>query len=281
MKKTKLFKVIPILIVLVVALIIGISFKNSNERNKEVEKNNVVTPSNVKETINKKFISKETTKKTIERTTGEPIANNEVYVGKDSFVSRKPETTFIKKHSLEAYEKLQAKYAPIVERRFLEGTSYTMSKEDDNTVIVTYKPWYFGAYSSDLQYMIESLITKVGVTKDDFYQANDKYRVAEYKARVKSIYILNKYLSNYDNQNEEIKFTLKLKKGQITKNDLYSIYMNFNGSRSKKVLGYYERSVTIKRANKYMEEAANEGILNSNDLLSIDELKENVIINML
>ena len=275
MKKAKILKIISALVLIIVTgLIIGISFKKSNDRGKEIEKSNTVTPSNAKKVIDTSFISQKTDIKTIKRLTGESLTPLYIYVGKDSFVSTKPSKTIISKYNLEGYEKLQSKYAPIVENRFLNGTSYSFDKIDETTMVYYFKPWYYGAYSSDLQYLIQELIVETGeITKDDFMKATEKYTVYEYKARVKAMYILNDYLSTYDNKDEELKFTLILKDGKITKEDLYSIYMNFSGNRSVKVKGFFDGKATEERSESYYSKAIKDGIINTKDVLSINGLK--------
>lgn len=275
MKKAKILKIISSLVLIIVAgLIIGISFKKSNDRGKEIEKSNSVTPSNAKKVIDTSFISQKTDIKTIKRLTGESLTPMYIYVGKDSFVSTKPSKEIIRRYNLENYEKLQSKYAAIVEKRFLEGTSYSFDKIDETTMVYSFKPWYFGAYSTDLQYLIQRLIVETGeITKDDFMQATEKYTVYEYKARVKAMYILNDYLSTYENQDEELKFTLLLKDGKITKEDLYSIYMNFSGNRSEKVKGFFDEEATEERAESYYTKATKDKNINTKDVLSIKGLK--------
>ena len=270
MKKSK---IITILVILIIAIVVGVSFKLSNDKGNKIKDNNTPTLSDATNFINTNFISQKTERKQIESITGMKISYNKVYVGKDSFVSYKPTSTFIKKYNLEEYEKLQAKYAPKVEEKILSQTTYSYKRED-NFVTFTFKPWYYGAYSSDLQYMIESFLNATGeITKEDFSKATEKYNLNEYKARVKSIYILNQYLDDYDNQDETFDFTLELNQDKISNADLYSIFMNLGGYSSKKVTGYFDQNAVESRVSKYFAEARKEGIMDSNDILSIKGLK--------
>ena len=98
------------------------------------------------------------------------------------------------------------------------------------------------------------------------------YKVYEYKARVKSIYILNKYLSNYDNQDEEFELSVTLQNGKISEDDSYNIYMNLGGYNSQKVTGYFDEEAVAKRTKQYIDEATKKGIIDSKDVLSIKGL---------
>ena len=275
MKKSKTLIIISIIFIILGIAMITTSIVLSSNIDKKPKNNNnkeMVVEEKSKQIIDTNYLSQDTDKKTIEELTGQTLSYHDIYVGKDSFVSYKPSSDFIKQNHLEDYEKLQAKYAPIVEKRFIDGTSYTI-KKDNNTLIYTFKPWYYGAYSSDLKYMINYLLKESNeVSQEDMENATDKYKIYEYKARAKSLYILNKYLSNYDNQDEEFEFVLELQDGKISQEDQYSIYMNLQGNRSEKVPGSNNTEAVAQRTNTYINEAKNSGIIDSKDVLSIKGL---------
>lgn len=278
MKKNNTINIVSIILIILgitmitVALVLSHNTKNTNNKNDNDNKNNTIEEV-TKKTIDNTYISKDTDKTKIEKETGQQLSYHDIYVGKDSFVSYKPSSEIIKKYNLQNYEKLQSKYAPIVEKRFIDGTSYKVEKVDKKTVKYIFKPWYYEAYSSDLELMIDTLIDQTKeITKDDIMQATEKYIVYEYKARVKSIYLLNKYLSNYDNQDEEFEFIINLKEETITEDDQYSIYMNLSGNRSTKMIGDKDESAVKKRVDSYLNEFTKSKIIDSKDPLSIKDL---------
>ena len=272
--KNKVIKIISIILLIfgitmiISALVLKTNNGKSTEKKNNKVKENTTIEETIKKTIDNTYISKNTDKNKIKKETGQLLSYHDIYVGKDSFVSYKPSNEIIKKYNLEAYEKLQSKYAPIVEKRFIDGTSYKSEKVDEITIKYTFKPWYYEAYSSDLEYMIDTLLTKTGdINKDDISQVTEKYIVYEYKARIKSIYILNKYLSNYDNKDEEFEFLLNVKDGKVSEEDQFSIYKNLSGNRSTKMLGDQDQSAVKNRVDSYLNETNN-----SKDPLSINGL---------
>ena len=138
------------------------AFIFSNTKGEKVKPNENPPTEDVKkekETIDNNFLSSDTNQEIIKNTTGKVVTHNNIYVGKDSYVSYYPTDDIIKKYNLQEYQKLQKKYAAIVEKRYQSKTTYNIKKSGENQLIYTFKPWYYGAYSSDLQQMTQTLIT--------------------------------------------------------------------------------------------------------------------------
>ena len=158
-----------------------------------------------------------------------------IMTGENSSFRAKPSSKIIEEYNLEKYVDKQEELATNLEKHIQDNFSYNIEGTvDDETyfsVLVNYKSYYYLNYSNDLSEIQGQLLTKAGYNLEENITENDKFIADSYKAKVKAAELLDSYLDNYNNSNEEntiyVKFTNKEKASSF--DDLQSYLINLNG----------------------------------------------------
>lgn len=211
--------IVIVLILFLIILVINIDLFNKNYK---------TDPKKVKQEINTNielFLDKNATKKDLEKITGNQLSSAVIAIGKDSLAREKISEKLIKKYNLEEYAKKQEVYAENLETEILNNMEYklTNSRMENNEVYQTVeiKGYYYGLYSADLMELTSALILKEKETNQD---------VRYYKAKIKAMEIMDKYLKDYVNEKEIKRVDIIYKNGKAKDSDeLFSLLLNIEG----------------------------------------------------
>jgi len=239
--------------------------------------NNEVSKDKLKETtevIENIYYSDTITIKQLEKQMNSPLVIDQVFSGPDSSLRLSPDASFIKKNNLISYKKEQDKYADIVEKEFKTKTKYSGKNTEEGNIIYTIKPWYFYNYSTDLGIMTNKLLEKAGFDTTDLYEwqkkNNNEFTLNYFKAQVIAMRILNEHLTDYDNKDEEVYFTMYFRNDIPLKDQYFTLYCNLSGETSKYSpikVSNYEMQVS-KKLDNYINLAINKKLINKDILLS-------------
>ncbi len=266
--KKKALLIIILIVVGTIAIGLSLSFLPNNNQ----EKDNLSHKETVINTIEKEFYSSKNTVKDLEEITKKPMISQDVFMGKGSALRLKPDNKVMTRYDLSKYESVINKYAPIVEKRFLKNTKYTVKENESGNLEFKIKPWYFYNYSSDLSYLTDKILDEANFDMNKIY--TDEFFSSEYKARSIAIKIMNDHLDNYDNKDETVDFTFFYENGKPTDIEYFSLYLNLCGATTKNS-AMKETSFTAEqetRVTKYLKEAEKKGLINMKKPLSLENV---------
>lgn len=265
----KKLKILGLLLITIGMVFIGVSLYISYFSDNEVidEDNDIVSnhKGEVENIINKYFISTDTTSNGINSVMGKDydvITNYYIAVGKDSYMRYIPENI----DNLDEYLKQQEIYSNRVESKYLDNIYYSVAELDDGSLFFKIKPWYFSQYAFDLSSLINQLLLMAGIDENLIETNYDEYSIYEYKARVKSLMILDNYLDNYNNKDEIIEFVFYYDGDTPRENQYYSLYLNLIGATSE----YFKNDIgKEKRVSEYLNDAIKSGLVDMSDPLGL------------
>lgn len=266
MNKQKVFGLVLMLLGIVcigLSICVNYSSKEENDTNNKEDDNVFLTHrEEVESNIKNIFLSTNTTSKKINSIIGDSIMiNNYIVLGEDSYLRSVPDT----EEDLTKYKGKQDIYAEKVETKYLNNTSYTIEEYGEN-LLFKIKPWYFALYSSDLQSLTLKLMIMAGVDLNLVETNYNEYSVYEYKARIKSLIILDEYLDDYDNQDEILEFVFYYDGDVPSDNQYYSLYLNLVGVFSDSVENDTNKE---ERVNTYLNTAISNGLVDEKNPLGI------------
>lgn len=223
-KKRNIFKIIiPLLTLVVVLIIIGIFVTGRNLSRQET----------VEKVIREKFFSDNITMKKLEKIMDTPMIPNFMFKGKDSFLRGTPDKKVVKSANLSKYEMEQKKYVERIENKVEKNTTYTI-EANNGDLYFNIRPWGFYSYSYDVAKLSQSLIKMSSYDIDKLRDSNDnQYEIVSYKAKVKSMQLLDKYIDRYDNPNEIKQFIFYFDGTKPADNQYFSLYLNLAGVTSE------------------------------------------------
>ena len=236
-----------------------------NSDNKKYKSNREVVENVIKDV----FLTENTSQKKIENYFGNQTVKVFVAMGEDSYLRYIPPTFTEKNADYMKYETTQKKYAEKVEEKILNNTSYVISEyEENDNLQFRITPWYFAQYSSDLSYLKNKLLELSNIDPELVNTNYDKYSFYEYKARVKAMEIMDRYLVNYDNKDESLDFTFYYENGEPAVNQYLSLYFNLIGITSKYNVNSDEKiKEQVTRVDKYLDEAIDKKIVDKDNAL--------------
>ncbi len=253
--KKKLIIIIPIVVILLAIILIFLL--NSLKEKPNPDKSKVV-----EDVIQNVFYNDSITISDLKKELQSAMPSEEVFLGKDSVIRKKPSDELIKRNNLKAYESIQNKYYKNVEKKFKENASYKIVASDDKKVSIDVIPWYYSQYASDLSKLTYKLLNYANyeVTEDNY--GSKEYEVNEYKARVIAMRIMNRHLDEYDNNTKEVlKCEVEFTGDKPGEFDYYTVYLMLEGITAEKAPSKDEQA---ERINQYIEDAKQAGIFNEN-----------------
>lgn len=242
--------------------------KDNDESNEETTESKHTKE--VKENIENIFLNDDTSSDKIEEITGKEVRFDYVVLGSDSYLRSRPTSEVIASEKLDDYVTKQDEYAKKVEKNYRDNTKYVIVEGDDKNLNFQVTPWYFALYSSDLSSLKNKLLEMANVDLSLIDTDYSKYSIYEYKARVKAMIILDSYLNNYKNENENIDFVFYYENDKPAPDQYLNLYYNLIGSTSKYMTNNEEQlKVQVTRVNDYLNQAIENGLIDKNDVLGL------------
>lgn len=280
MKNKKIIVVIIGLIILLIILIVPfIIFSNK----KENVNNQSITQEQMEEkinTINNNMNSRNPDLDKVSEEVGYEVDGTWTFLGSDSLYEFKLPENVKGNQNFKEYENAQEKYLTNMDKLINENFDYEIIKHEvtEYSVIDTIrvKSFYGILYSLDQNTLMSEILKMAGYNPDEMIN-NNEWQIAYYKAKIKSMQILNENINFYGNKDEYLTFELIY---DITDDGLVCYNCNnyfelLKASGSSKVDMSSEESMNAfyeeqnKRIQNYLNEAIESGMLDKNHPLDM------------
>lgn len=271
MKKRYLIILFPIILIIIGIIIYFDNFISEKAINKKNNANIIINKKNIDTIIKNDLFSENLTKSDIKKIYGYNISDIIIPFGKESYLENKPDEYIIKEYNLNVYEELIDKYKLNVRKRFLDSMKYEYKENSNGNLNFKMIPWYYFYYSTDLNALTDYILTYINYDKNKIESNNDEYLAYEYQAKAISVMIMDAYLENYDNtDNDIINFSMKFNKENVEKNEMYNLLISMEGLNSEKAnLKYGTEERQQERVAKYLDESFSNGIVDKTNPLKI------------
>ena len=198
------------------------------------------------------------------------FSNTSIITGKDSFIREKPNSEEIETHRLEEYVKIQDELATNVEKKIISNLEYKVGdiadiEEDVLIYHVKLKTYYEIEYQLDLIELRDKLL-------EEYRNKNENINeeIAEYKAKVLAMKLLNDKLKNYENSNEYCVANIYYYKDSYKTSKSLVSYLNaLQGSNYNNDVIDTLTLTREDRINDYIKDAKTYGVINSNNILEL------------
>lgn len=141
-------------------------------------------------------------------------------IGEDSYQRQKPSEDIIEEYKLENYTLENDKLANNLEKAIKDNFQINILKSSKNynlfLIKINYKTFYYFDYISDLKTLENELLSRLNLISEN--DSSPETVANKYKAKVKSMQILDKYLTDYINQDEQKSYDLYLFSGKSSNN---------------------------------------------------------------
>lgn len=280
MKNKKIIVVIIGLIILLIILIVPfIIFSNK----KENVNNQSITQEQMEEKIdiiNDNMNSRNPDLDKVSEEVGYEVDGTWTFLGSDSLYEFKLPENVKGNQNFKEYENAQEKYLTNMDKLINENFDYEIIKHEvtEYSVIDTIrvKSFYGILYSLDQNTLMSEILKMAGYNPDEMIN-NNEWQIAYYKAKIKSMQILNENINFYGNKDEYLTFELIY---DITDDGLVCYNCNnyfelLKASGSSKVDMSSEESMNAfyeeqnKRIQNYLNEAIESGMLDKNHPLDM------------
>lgn len=235
-------KGIPIVFVTVGLILIGIGILMAGTMvGKKIEKDSRISEKEVSEYIEKltnTLIYGGTRAELIEvlQVKPEELMESDSMSGPDMYLRQLPDKNVIGDNDISAYKKAGETYASNLEKRIQDNLEYNVEGISDGgdywAALVSYRSYYYQAYINDLSQLQIELLSLSGYMMDGSnVDANNEFKLASYKARIKAAEILDSHLDDYVNPDTTNKVYINFKNKTIAGNseDFLSYMMNLSG----------------------------------------------------
>lgn len=208
MKKRKLIIIIFIVAILLIAVGCIIYFIPSNNNTKTNTSDPAMSEEEASqyiEDLNNAIINGATREELVKTLHSDEILDTYIMTGEDMYLLQCPNDDIIKKYSLEQYvtlnQQLASRLQSYIQNNFEYSINDISANDEDTTVKITYKTYYYNAYINDLSTIQNKLLERAGY---DFETLTDSEELQAdiYKSKVKAASILDNYLDNYVNESE-------------------------------------------------------------------------------
>ena len=240
--KDKLKINIPIImaVIVLIIIIIGLVFLFAkNDKKKEEKKKEIDYQKYASQYVDKLTKAIIYGKNKIELTKilqTENIMDSDVMSGSDMYLKQTLDEKLIKKYKLDDYVEAGKKYGDNLEKAIQDNFSYKIEgvaeNTDDVSPLVSYKSYCYQAYIKDLSQIRVELLAKAGYNMDgSSFDVDEKFRVDDYKAKIKAAEILDSHLDDYVNNGDtnKIYVTFTHKKAEKSSESFVSYLMNLSG----------------------------------------------------
>lgn len=273
MKKKKIMIISAVVLVIIVASFLVLRFTRKNMNKPKPEKKETVLveaqlEDNIRRFANGAVSSKQTLKSLRDLTNNPYIDISHAMYGKDSTTNTKVDKDLKGSTDLSAYEKVQDKLVKKLEDKMAASYSYEYVTDFiyESPQVATRKvrlqSYLFCYYYNDVSYFLGYLLSKSGY---DGTETEKEYLIAEYKAKIKAMQVLDSHLDDYvsDEVYEmELIYEVVDDKMRCTNCEKYLEYVK--GFYSSRIQDYPEE-----RMEQFLNEGIEKGILKKNNLLAI------------
>ena len=195
------------------------------------------------------------------------FSNTSIMTGKDSYLREKPSDKDIKQHNLDEYVKLQDTLATNVEKKIISNLEYKVGEiadiEEDATIYhVELKTYYEIEYLLDLDELQNKLL-------EEYRNKNEMINeeIANYKAKVIAMKLLDDKLKNYENSSEYCVANIYYYKDSYKTSKSLVSYLNaLQGSNYNNDEIDALTNTREDRINDYIKDAKKYGVINENIL---------------
>lgn len=270
MKNKKWALLIIILLILIAIVLLIIPMFTKDNEGYDPSKTTKQFASDI-EKLNDLLINGGSKKEIIELTKVDDLENFNIMTGSDSYLNQKPSEKIIENYDLDNYVKMADKYISRLEKEIKNNFSFERNDtaRDGNYIydIVTIRSYYYSGYISDFNELKNQLLAKVQSENKNEEKSN------EYKAKVKAMEILDKKLSDYRNESEELNISINYNADRktYTKNFLYQYILSVQGfsyrNNSEMMNNNENRQI---RMAEYINESLASGVLDNNDILRLE-----------
>lgn len=234
-KRTKIIIILAAAIILIAAGV-GFYFLGKATLGDNGEKGTLTEEGmkNYVEELTELLINGGTKEELIKKIGSENILDTDIMTGKDMYLRQKPDDAIISKYNLDNYVTLGEELATTLENAIKNNFEYKITDVIDNndftSVTVAYKTFYYAGYINDLSQVQNNLLTRAGYDLDTV-SITDEFQADSYKAKIKAAYLLNNYLDNYRNENENNETIVSFMNDNPTESadEFLSYLMNITG----------------------------------------------------
>ena len=272
MKKNVILIVIVILTVIVIIMSsLELEQKNVEKEEKE-EKEVVLIPEEVEENLEEftaEAVSSEQTLKSIKKlTNNDYIDISHSMYGKDASTNATVDKDLKGNVDLSAYEKVQKKLVDKLEKKMQDSYTYEYLTDFvyEEPIIATreirFTSYLYCYYYNDVSYLIGYIMEKSGYDGTETYK---EYAIAEYKAKIKAMQILDSHLDDYvSDEVYEMTLIYEIKDGEMSCTNCEKYLEYLKGFYSSRRQDYPEE-----RMESFTNEGLDKGILKEGDWLAI------------
>lgn len=240
-RKIILFIIIFLGLGLLIGGVVISVFTPSTTTKLEAELKDIQTEQVTKDEVTKYIellYSDDVTAAKVEKFTGSDIGHDMLFIGKDSYLRKRPSNKVIDKYNLQDYKNKQDIYASNVEKIMRDNLDYQLgeyivSKEGDIVQKFSYRTYYYQLYLGDLNEVINILIPSVFDNYSEMLVRNltEEESVKMYQLKIKALEIMDSYVNNYINNDEIISLDLIYKKeNDKILQDYFTLLMQLSGS---------------------------------------------------
>ena len=202
----------------------------------------------------------------LEKLMNQQIADKTMMTGKDAYLLKKPNNDEIKKYELNEYVKNNETYFNNLVQKIKENFSWEFADKAGkiNYYVINVKTYSYGVYLSDLEEMVNQLISRVS--------NNIPKNINQYKAKVIAMKVLNNHLGEYIYKGDTRSVIIDFKgiNQNDTKNSLMQYLIDLAGynNQSDENISAMEQN-RQSRIKTYIDNAINDGTLDKNDVLKL------------
>lgn len=263
---------------LVVLCVIGLIFFFTQDKGKDEEKLKKidVTKEEMEEkinTINDNMLSRDADLDAVSEAVGYEVDGTWSFLGPDSLYEFKLPDNVKNGESYKEYEKLQDEFLEKLDQLVNQNFQYEIINHQttEYSVIdtVRVKAFYGILYSMDQNALMNKILVMGGYDPDKML-TNNEWQIAYYKAKIKSMQILNQHIDFYSNNNEYITFDIiydMTDDGLVCYNcnDYFEALKAYNSSKvdmssEESMSQFYAEQAT--RIQGYIDQALQSGMLN-------------------
>lgn len=269
-------KIIILIVLLITALIVAYLVFAKSVQNETLETNK--TPEEVKqevESIINVLVDQNVTKKELSKKIDKEVSELEIMQGNDSLLMKKPKNMDIEANKLSDYAKVQKEYASRVEQAIKNNLEITYTETEevfDGRVVqhVDVLAYYYRLYVYDLSEITTRLLKYSGIDVQTL-KNNKESEILLYKAKIKSMELMDDYLYNYENYEETKTFTMEYSEKSFSQIDITTLVMGINGALYTKTDLSKPENIEAqkKRVNMYINNAISEGTLDTSNPLKL------------
>ena len=272
MEKKKVIIVVGVIVLIVFIVGVTIFIKNNSKtKNGKLD----ITQEEMEEklnTINENMTSRNPDLDKVSEEVGYEVEGTWSFLGPDSLYEFKLPDNVKDGKNYDDYEKLQDQFLKKIDKLVNDNFEYEIIKHEtmETSVIdtVRMRSFYAILYSMDQNSLMNEIL-KMGGYDPEKMMTNNEWQIAYYKAKIKSMQILDKHIDFYSNKDEYVTFQViydMTDDGLVCYNcnDYFELLKSYSSSNvdmnSEESMNAFYAEQDI-RIQKYLNEAIESGML--------------------